>query len=54
MQKSIAIWILFLLGFPAFCQAQAERKISYQEYFDKVHGGWTGKALALGPRERAA
>ena len=47
MRKPIAICILFLLGVPVYCQAQAERKIGYQEYFDKVHGGWTGKALGL-------
>ena len=27
--------------------AQGTRGISYREYLDKIHGGWTGKALGL-------
>jgi len=47
MQRFLTMCLVFLFGVPVFCHAQAERKMSYQEYFDKVHGGWTGKALGL-------
>lgn len=43
------VMLFFLIGFaaPLFCQSEKERSITYREYFDKVHGGWVGKALGL-------
>jgi len=43
----MAVCFMVFLVAPGFSHAQTERKISYKEYFDKVHGGWTGKALGL-------
>jgi hypothetical protein len=49
------ICVVLLLTAPAYSQ-EPTRRITYQEYFDKVHGGWTGKALGLAmgvPKEYA-
>ncbi len=58
MRRTLSISFLAAFALTGFVRAQSgtERTLTYQEYLDKAHGGWIGKAvgLALGsPKEYA-
>ena len=47
MKKSACLYILLFLATTLFSKAGDSRNITYRVYFDKVYGGWVGKALGL-------
>jgi hypothetical protein len=54
MKKVLVTVLIFALTAPIIASSSNTRAISYQDYFDKVYGGWLGKisGLTLGvPKE---
>jgi hypothetical protein len=47
MKRLLAMCLVLGLAGAVLCQTEPSRRITYREYFDKIHGGWYGKAIGL-------